>query len=113
MTAFWQDWCYYARMLLRQPIFTLAAILTLALEIGTNIIRLVVIKGLALGGVGIGIAGAFVLTRLLSSLLFESTVDPATFAVVSLLLIGVALMACYLLARRAMKVDPMAALKYE
>jgi len=81
-----------------------------------DVLRLVFKQGLTLivSGIVIGLVGAFLLSRLMESLLFGiSATDPATFIVVSLLLVVVALLACYIPARRAMKVDPMVALRYE
>ncbi|MGA9995520.1 MAG: ABC transporter permease [Pyrinomonadaceae bacterium] len=81
-----------------------------------NILRLVIKQALLLVSIGIaiGIAGAFVLTRVMSSLLFGiSATDRLTFIMLSLLLGGIALLASYIPARRAAKVDPMVALRYE
>jgi predicted permease len=81
-----------------------------------DVFRLILKRGLVLAftGIALGLIAAFALTRVLSSLLYGvSATDPLTFAVVVLLLIVVALLACYLPARRAMKVDPMVALRSE
>ncbi|HEX5412699.1 MAG TPA: ABC transporter permease [Terriglobia bacterium] len=81
-----------------------------------DVLKMVVGHGLklVLAGVVIGIAGALALTRFLASALYGVTpTDPLTFIAVSLILITVALAACYIPARRAAKVDPMVALRYE
>lgn len=81
-----------------------------------DVLKLVVAQGmtLVLAGVLSGIAAALVLTRLMSGLLFGvSAADPATFAIFAMLLGGVALLANYVPARRATKVDPMVALRHE
>jgi putative ABC transport system permease protein len=81
-----------------------------------NVLTLVVGQGagLIVAGTGLGILGAFATTRLLSGLLFGvGTTDPATFVLVPALLMAVALVACYIPARRATKVDPLVALRAE
>lgn len=82
----------------------------------SDVLRIVVRHGMVLTllGIMIGLVGSFTMTRLLSALLYEVTpTDPATFSGVTLLLVAVALLACWLPARRAAKIDPMAALRYE
>ena len=80
----------------------------------SDVMRLMVSQGMKLAGIGVGIGlgTAFAVTRVMSSLLFgTSTTDSTTFAVISVFLAGIALLACYIPARRATKVDPMVALR--
>ncbi|HJZ95168.1 MAG TPA: ABC transporter permease [Candidatus Solibacter sp.] len=83
---------------------------------GNDVLRLIGSSGmkLAIAGTVIGAAGAFALTRFLSTMLFGvSAVDPLTFLAMAAALIAVTLVACYVPARRAAKVDPLVALRYE
>ena len=82
----------------------------------SNVLSLIMKQGLllAFAGTAIGLAAALGLTRVMTSLLYEvSPTDPVTFATDALVLTGVCLMACFIPARRAMKVDPLVALRYE
>ena len=84
---------------------TQAKILSLVLAQGTRVV---------VAGIVIGVIGSFAITRAIRSLLFGlSPTDPLTFITVALLLVAVALLACWLPARRAAKVDPIVALRYE
>ena len=126
-----QDLRYGLRLLLKNPGFTLVAVFTLALGArAANVLRLVIWQGMKLVLLGLvaGASGGYALKRLLASQYFASAswqaqmadqlygvkgTDPATFAVIASLLTLVALIACWLPARKAAQVDPLDALRHE
>ncbi|MEP6708409.1 MAG: ABC transporter permease, partial [Pyrinomonadaceae bacterium] len=89
--------------------------MALGAQVG-DVLKMILGEGMRLiiVGIGIGLLASFALTRLLNTLVFEvSVTDPLTFVAISLVLTAVALLACYIPARRATKVDPLIALRYE
>jgi ABC-type antimicrobial peptide transport system permease subunit len=82
----------------------------------TKILGMILRQGLelAIAGAAVGLVGALIVSHLMAGLLYSvRPTDPVTFVGVAILLIGIALLACYLPARRAMRVDPLVALRYE
>src|SRR6266576_200656 len=125
MATLWQDMRYAFRMLAKNPGGISFAVSQRTREIGVrmalgarpaDVLRMILTEGLKLVAVGValGIAAALLLTRLLEGMIYGVSVrDPLIFVVVNLLLVTVSLTACYVPARRAMRVDPLIALRYE
>ena len=124
MAALWQDIRYGFRMqvaelekdqVIKQQTHDISIRMARGAR-SVNVLRSVVGQGLKLTliGTGVGLAGALAVTRVIRSLLYGiNPTDPLTFVCVSLLLVGVALLATYIPARRAARIDPMDALRYE
>jgi len=115
------DLRFAVRNLARRPAFTAVAILTLALGIGANTAIFSLVNGVRLRalvltslGMAIGLVAAFALSRVMTSFLHDiSATDPLTYVAVAGVLAGVAVAASLIPARRATKVDPVTALRYE
>jgi hypothetical protein len=108
-----QDLSFGLRMLLKNPGFTLAVTLTLALGIGVNTAIFSMANALLLGA-GAGLLLAFAVTRVLQRFLFGiGATDPVTFMGVAVVLTLIALLACWIPARRATRINPLVALRHE